>query len=240
MGQSDFVKNVDIEGQLYPTMTEDPQMRWAFIRKVYAIISIQMLITIAVAAAVVFFLPSPQNFLATTSGKVTYIVILILPFIVMIPMYIFQKRHPVNIVLLVLFTISIALMVGLGCSTRKGKAILEAGILATVVVVSLTLYTFWAAKRGRDFQFLGPFLFASLMVLLVFGIIQIFIPMGKIGVMIYGCVGSIIFSGYIVYDTDELIKRHTYDEYVAASVALYLDIINLFLSLLRIFSALND
>lgn len=50
---------------------------------------------------------------------------------------------------------------------------LEAAILTSVVVVGLTLYTFWAAKRGYDFAFLGPFLFAAVLVLIVFSIIQV-------------------------------------------------------------------
>jgi FtsH-binding integral membrane protein len=54
-----------------------------------------------------------------------------------------------------------------------GKVILEAAILTAVVVISLTAYTFWAAKRGHDFNFLGPFLFAALMVLVVFSLIQV-------------------------------------------------------------------
>lgn len=54
-----------------------------------------------------------------------------------------------------------------------GKIILEAVILAAVVVISLTLYTFWAAKRGHDFSFLGPFLSAALTVLIFFSIIQV-------------------------------------------------------------------
>lgn len=54
-----------------------------------------------------------------------------------------------------------------------GKVILESVILTAVVVVSLTLYTFWAARRGHDFSFLGPFLFAALMILIVFALIQV-------------------------------------------------------------------
>lgn len=54
-----------------------------------------------------------------------------------------------------------------------GKIILEAVILTAVVVVSLTLFTFWAAKRGYDFNFLGPFLFGAVMVLVVFSFIQV-------------------------------------------------------------------
>ncbi|KAL2937946.1 Protein LIFEGUARD 4, partial [Bienertia sinuspersici] len=89
---------------------------------------------------------------------------------------------------------------------ETGKVILESMILTTAVVVSLTVYTFW-----------------------------IFFPLSKIGVMIYGCLSSIIVCGYIVHDTDNLIKRYTYDEYIWAAVALYVDIINLFLSLLIIY-----
>lgn len=67
--------------------------------------------------------------------------------------------------------------------------------------------------------------------------LQIFFPLGKISVMIYGGLSAIVFCGYIVYDTDNLIKRYTYDEYIWAAVALYLDIINLFISLLTILRA---
>jgi FtsH-binding integral membrane protein len=69
---------------------------------------------------------------------------------------------------------------------------------------------------------------------------QIFFPLGKISVMIYGGLGALIFSGYIIYDTDNIIKRYTYDEYIWAAVSLYLDIINLFLSLLQVLRAADS
>ncbi|CAN6903034.1 unnamed protein product [Brassica oleracea] len=47
------------------------------------------------------------------------------------------------------FTLCMFLCVG------TGKVILESAILTTVVVLSLTVYTFWAAKGGYDFNFLG-------------------------------------------------------------------------------------
>lgn len=70
--------------------------------------------------------------------------------------------------------------------------------------------------------------------------LQILFPLGKISVMIYGCLASIIFCAYIVYDTDNLIKRHSYDEYIWAAVSLYLDVINLFLSLLTLLRAADS
>jgi protein lifeguard len=52
--------------------------------------------------------------------------------------------------------------------------------------------------------------------------------MGKTGTMVYGCVAALVFSGFIIYDTDNLIKRG----YVSAAIELYLDIINLFIAIL--------
>ncbi|KAI8561843.1 hypothetical protein RHMOL_Rhmol04G0373400 [Rhododendron molle] len=57
-----------------------------------------------------------------------------------------------------------------------------------------------------NFHFLGPFLFTSLLVLIAFALIQ---------------------------GTDNHIKRFNYDEYIWAAISLYLDILNLFLALLR-------
>ena len=69
---------------------------------------------------------------------------------------------------------------------------------------------------------------------------QMFFPLGPTANAIYDAIGAMIFSGYIVYDTDNLIKRFTYDEYIGASVTLYLDILNLFLSILRVLRQANN
>ncbi|KAL2238833.1 BI1-like protein [Sesamum indicum] len=225
---------------LYPMMLESPELRWSFIRKIYTIVSIQLLLTIAVAAVVVTVHPIAHFFATTGAGLALYIVLIITPFIVLCPLYYYYQRHPVNYFLLGVFTLALAFAVGLTCAYTSGKVILESVILTAVVVVSLTLYTFWAAKRGHDFNFLGPFLFGAVVVLMLFALIQILFPLGRISVMIYGCLASIIFCGYIIYDTDNLIKRYTYDEYIWAAVALYLDVINLFLSLLTVFRAAEN
>ncbi|KAI0516344.1 hypothetical protein KFK09_009016 [Dendrobium nobile] len=238
-------KGPDVEAgggarHLYPSMLESPELRWAFIRKIYSILSIQMLLTIAVSAVVIFVRPISHFFVSSGAGLGLYIFLVILPLLVLFPLYFYHQSHPLNLFLLALFTVSISFAVGLSCAFTKGKVILEAAILTAVVVVSLTIYTFWAAKRGHDFSFLGPILFSSLIVLIVFAFIQIFFPMGRISHMIYGGLAALIFSGYIIYDTDNLIKRYSYDEYIWAAVALYLDIINLFLSLLTLFRAADE
>ncbi|KAI4349471.1 hypothetical protein L6164_010056 [Bauhinia variegata] len=225
---------------LYPMMLDTPELRWSFIRKVYSIITIQLLATIAVASVVVSVHPIAHFFVSSSAGLALYIILIITPFIVLCPLYYYHQKHPVNFLLLGVFTVSLAFVVGLTCAFTSGKVILESVILTTAVVISLTLYTFWAARKGRDFNFLGPFLFGAVLVLMVFALIQILFPLGKISVMIYGCLASIIFCGYIIYDTDNLIKRFSYDEYIWAAVSLYLDVINLFLSLLTVFRAADS
>ncbi|XP_044985337.1 protein LIFEGUARD 2-like [Hordeum vulgare subsp. vulgare] len=236
MGKHDH-HHYDVEA-CYPSgpdgyMIESPELRWAFIRKVYVIVSLQMLVTVAVAAAMNLTDSVRTFFLSRTPAALgAFIVILISPLLVMLPMVYFRKKHPVNLVFLGIFTVCISLSIGLGCLTKRGPIIFEAAGMTLVVVVSLTAYTFWAAKRGHDFEFLGPFLFAACVILLLYAIVIVLFPMGKTTVLVYGCIAALIFSAFIIYDTDNLIKRYTYDEYVAASITLYLDIINLFRAIL--------
>ncbi|KAL3700647.1 hypothetical protein R1sor_018669 [Riccia sorocarpa] len=219
-------------GAFYPGQTyEDQMVRWGFVRKVYGILSTQMILTTLVASVIVFS-DSVREFFV--SSPVLLLLIGLVPLFLMCPLYYYHQSHPINLVLLGLFTVGVSLTVGISCAFTPGIIVLEALVLTATVVLGLTAYTYYAVRQGKDFEFLGPALFVSLLVLVVFGFIQAFFPLGSIGSSIYGGVGALIFSLYIIYDTDNLIKRYTVDEYIWASVALYLDIINLFLTILQL------
>lgn len=84
MAVKDGVAGGDIEvghRPLYPAMAENPGLRWAFIRKVYAILTFQLLTTVAVAATVVSVNAISNFFVSTTSGLALYICITLLPLI---------------------------------------------------------------------------------------------------------------------------------------------------------------
>jgi hypothetical protein len=53
-------------------------------------------------------------------------------------------------------------------------------------------------------------------------------------------VGACLFSGYIVYDTNLIMKHLSAEEYIVGVLNLYLDIINLFIKILQILKALNN
>lgn len=133
-----------------------------------------------------------------------------------------------------------SLSVGLVCSAYTPLVVLEALAITAAIVVGLTAYTFHATRKGHDLTYLGPFLFASLWGLVIWGFFQMFFPVGPVGTTIFALLGAVVFSGYIVFDTHLLIARFDLDDYIWASVQLYLDIINLFLKILQLLGNRND
>lgn len=66
---------------LYPMMLEAPELRWAFIRKIYSVVAIQLILTVVVAAAVVSFRPISTFFTTTSAGLFLYILLIFTPFV---------------------------------------------------------------------------------------------------------------------------------------------------------------
>ena len=60
------------------------------------------------------------------------------------------------------------------------------------------------------------------------------------GELIYGGITALIFSGYILVDTQLIMRKHHVEEEIAAAISLYLDIINLFLAILRILNSQSN
>ncbi|CAL9163447.1 unnamed protein product [Musa hybrid cultivar] len=225
-------------GPLHPGLSRgESELRWGFVRKVYGILATQILLTTAVSAATVLH-PSVNAALAASPGLA--VVLAILPLVLLCPLYHYRQKHPLNFMFLGLFTVCLSLSIGVACANTQGRIVLEALILTSAVVASLTGYTFWASRKGKDFSYLGPFVFSGLIILLVTSLIQIFFPLGPTSVAIFGGFGALIFSAFIIYDTDNLIKRYTYDDYIWASINLYLDILNLFLSILNMLRSMQS
>jgi uncharacterized protein len=91
----------------------------------------------------------------------------------------------------------------------------------------------------RDLSTLARFLFWALVGLIAFGIVQIFVQIPN-GALIYAVVGLAIFAGLILFDFQRL--RRTQDIRTAPLLAasIFLDILNVFLFFLSIFSGGDD
>jgi FtsH-binding integral membrane protein len=87
-------------------------------------------------------------------------------------------------------------------------------------------------------------LFVAVIILMLFGLIAMFFP-GKTIQLVYASCGALLFSIYLIYDTQLMMGgKHKYsispEEYVFASLNLYLDIVNIFMYILTIIGATRD
>jgi len=117
-------------------------------------------------------------------------------------------------------------------------SIASAFIVTAGAFLGLSLY---ASATKRDLSAWGTFLFMGLIGVVIAGVVQIFWPNPMLN-FVTGCAGVVVFAGLTAYDTQKLraFRMQAGAQGVAAlsivgALTLYLDFINLFLSLLRIF-----
>lgn len=101
--------------------------------------------------------------------------------------------------------------------------------LTGVLVLGLSSYVLVSRK---SFNFLGGFLFVGLLGLLLVSLIGMFFPIPGLQLAL-SFVSVLIFSGYILYDTSRILDGGERN-YIMATLQLYLDILNLFVNLLRL------
>ena len=145
-----------------------------------------------------------------------------------------RKSYPTNLLFLSTFTALEAYSISVIVSFYNSKIVLEALILTLGIFLALTLF---ACQTKYDFTSWMPYLFGSLWALILFGFMAAFFPHNSITELIYGGLGALIFSGYILVDTQLVMRHYQVEEEIAAAISLYLDIINLFLSILRILNS---
>ena len=94
-----------------------------------------------------------------------------------------------------------------------------------------------ATVTKKDFSFLGKFLFVGLVILILASLANIFFAIPALALTI-SAVGVLIFSGYILYDISRIVTGGE-TNYISATLSVYLDIYNLFISLLNILMLLS-
>ena len=113
-----------------------------------------------------------------------------------------------------------------------GQLVALAGGMTAVVFFALAGY---ATVSKRDFSFLGKFLFVGLILLIVASLANLFFAVPAVSITI-SAIAVLIFSLYILYDVSNIVHGGE-TNYVMATLSLYLDIYNLFVSLLNILLA---
>lgn len=104
-----------------------------------------------------------------------------------------------------------------------------------IIFLGLSAY---ALTTRRDFNFMGGFLFVGMLVVLAASLANIFFAMPAMSLAISAAV-VMLMSGFILFDTSRMIHGGV-DNYILATIGLYMNIFNLFVSLLQILGITRD
>lgn len=148
-----------------------------------------------------------------------------------------RKSYPSNLLFLGAFTILEGYAISVVTSFYNAGIVLQALFITMGLFVGLTLF---ACQTKYDFTSWMPYLFGALWFLILFGFMAAFFPMGNTAQTVYGGLAALIFSGYILVDTQLVMRHYHVEEEIAASISLYLDVINLFLAILRILNSQSN
>ncbi|KAF7164388.1 hypothetical protein CNMCM5623_008976 [Aspergillus felis] len=209
-------------------------IRMQFIRKVYAILTIQLLLT-TIMSSISFFSSSYRLWIQSNFWLMMVSVFGALGF--MLVTYWKRKSYPANLLFLSGFTLLEAYSISVVTSFYDARIVIQALVLTLGIFVALTLF---ACQTKYDFTNWMPYLFGALWFLILFGFMAAFFPRNSTAELIYGGLAALIFSAYILVDTQLVMRHYHVEEEIAAAISLYLDILNLFLAILRILNNQNN
>jgi modulator of FtsH protease len=144
------------------------------------------------------------------------------------------KNSGMGVVLLLAFTFFMGLMlsrilqVALGFSNGGGVIAMAAGGTGAIFFVLAGI----ASTTKRDFSNLGKFLFAGVILILIAALANAFFQVPAVSLAI-SALAVAIFSAYILYDINRIVQGGE-DNYVTATLSVYLSIYNVFVSLVHL------
>ena len=181
-------------------------IRMAFIRKVYTILTCQIVLTAALSG-ISFYNASYKTWIQSNSWMMWISLFGAIGF--MLLTFWKRKSYPTNMIFLTAFTALEAYSISVITSFYESRIVLQALIITGAIFVFLTVF---ACQSKYDFTSWAPYLFGSLWILIIFGFMAMFLPGGKTFELVYGAAAALIFSGYILYVLPHLYLRTITDK----------------------------
>jgi FtsH-binding integral membrane protein len=200
------------------------------VRRTYGLVFVGVVVTMAGA---VFGISQPA--LMRQVAQHPFIGLLLCVFL---PLFLAQRWHrefPRNIALTLLGTFATGVYISpvIFVYNRMQPGIVgQAGLLTLTTFGVLSIY---ATVSKRDFSAWGGFFTIGLWVLIATMLLNFFFKNETASLWMAG--GAVfIFGGLLVFDTWRLVRSNQYgpDDYVPAAISIYLDLLNLFLAILRL------
>lgn len=216
-------------------------IRHAFIRKVYLILAVQLLITTGIVSVFTFVQPVKSFVRRNQAVYWASYAVYIITHLVLVCCKGPRRKFPWNVILLLIFTLALSYMTGSVSSYYDTKAVFLAMAITVVVCIAVTVFCFQTKVDFTKCQ--GLFCVLGI-VTFVTGIITAIVLSFKYIYwlhMVYAGLGAIVFTMFLAYHTQLLIgnRKHSIspEEYVFAALSIYVDIIQIFLFLLQIIGA---
>lgn len=218
----------------------DSIIRQKFITKVYTIVWFQLLLT-TIFIGICNQVKQIQTFMKSDNGILLNYgcIVSLLTLTIMftcIPSILKYETHRIQWLFLSVYTLLLVYMMGIVGVLVNTQTLLLAGISTLTIFSGLTIYA-WQTKY--DYTTMGNCLLVLLVGLILMGVFLTYFQNNYINI-VYSFIGVFIFSFYIIYDTQMIIGGNhrkimfTVDDYILASINLYLDILNMFLCILDI------
>lgn len=148
-----------------------------------------------------------------------------------------RQSYPTNLLFLSGFTLMEAYSISVCVSFFDSATVMLAVVITAGIFVFLTAF---ACQTKYDFTSWMPYLGGALWGLILTGFVYAFLPHTSTSELVYGGIAALVFSGYILVDTQLVMRKYHVEEEIAAAISLYLDILNLFLAILRILNSQSD
>lgn len=202
-----------------------------FVKTTYKFFAASLLF--ATIGAIVGFM----NFALVTDPAVR-IGLIIAEIVAFLGLLFLRKSPGINVALLFIFTfltgITLVPLLGLVLARQGVGAIAQAFGMSTIVFGVMSIF---ALKTKADLANMGKMLLISLIVVVICSLVNLFLGSPMFQVLIAGA-AVVLFSLFVAYDTQNIV-RGLYADPVQAAVSLYLDFLNIFVSLLQLFGILG-
>uniref|UniRef100_A0A4W2D1X9 Protein lifeguard 2 n=1 Tax=Bos indicus x Bos taurus TaxID=30522 RepID=A0A4W2D1X9_BOBOX len=211
---------------------DDQKVRRVFIRKVYTILLIQLLVTLGVVALFTFCDPVKDYVQANPGWYWASYAVFFATYLTLACCSGPRRHFPWNLILLTIFTLSMAYLTGMLSSYYNTTSVLLCLSITALVCLSVTVFSF---QTKFDFTSCQGVLFVLLMTLFFSGLIlAILLPFQYVPWLhaVYAVLGAGVFTLFLAFDTQLLMgsRRHSLspEEYIFGALNIYLDIIYIF------------
>jgi FtsH-binding integral membrane protein len=174
-------------------------------------------------------------------GPGSYLLGLIGSLVLIFALMALREKSPINLILLYAFATFEGLLIGpllnQFLSQGMGNIVLDAAA-GTAAITGLAGVYGYTTKR--DLSGLGSILFIGLIGVIITSVIGLFLQLTLLAILVSMAVVA-VFTGYIMYDMNRLARTKfaTEGDAIMFTVGIYLDMLNIFLALLRLLSILS-